>query len=327
MINYRFKSSLASRLQTFLQTRMALGRKGTADGKLLIYLDRFLTKALKPRETITQKIVEQWTRSTQHLSVGTRINRISILRQFCRYLNQFDPRTYLIHQMGIPRRMRLAPYIFTSAEIGKVIQTIKQHRSKSPLRSLMLSTLIGLLYSTGLRVGEALRLTLADVDLMRHLLVIHQTKFKKSRYVPISPSTERALTLFLKKRKASGCSTAFTSPVFQGPTGKAYGQPGMCELFLKILRRLGIRGPRGEKGPRIHDLRHSFAVERLTKWYRQGVSLPEKLPLLTTYLGHTTPLGTQVYLHATAELLKETSQRFYNYSAVLDHKKEIRHEC
>ena len=327
MINYRFKSSLASRLQTFFQTRTALGRNGITDRKLLIYLDRFLTRALKQGETITREIVEQWTRSMQHLSVGTRINRISILRQFCRYLNQFDSRTYLIDRMGIPRRMRLAPYIFTSSEIGKIIQTIQQHKAKSPLRLLMLSTLIGLLYSTGLRVGEALRLTLADVDLRRQLLVIYKTKFKKSRYVPISSSTTSALTLFLKKRKAYGCSTALTSPVFQSPTGIAYGLPGMCEYFLKILRKLGIRGPAGEKGPRIHDLRHSFAVERLTKWYRQGVSLPEKLPLLTTYLGHATLFGTQAYLHATAELLKETSQRFHNYSVVLNHKKEIRHEC
>jgi len=327
MISYRFKSSLASRLQNFLETRTALGRNGATDRKLLTYLDRFLTKTLKQGEAITREIVEQWTRSTQYLSVGTRINRISILRQFCRYLNQFDPRTYLIDRMGIPRRIRPAPYIFSSSEIGKVIQAIQQYKSKSPWRILMLSTLIGLLYSTGLRIGEALRLTLADVDLKHQLLVIRKTKFKKSRYVPISSSTARAFTVFLKKRKAYGCSTALTSPVFQSPTGIAYGQPGMCEYFLNILRKLGIRGPAGEKGPRIHDLRHSFAVERLTKWYRQGVSLPEKLPLLTTYLGHTTLLGTQTYLHATAELLKETSQRFYDYSVVQNKKKETRHEC
>ncbi|MFH1799842.1 MAG: tyrosine-type recombinase/integrase [Candidatus Omnitrophota bacterium] len=327
MIRYRFKSALAFRLQTFWETRMALGRKGAADLKLLSYLDRFLSRMLKPGQTITREVTEQWMKSMQCLSVGTRINRISILRQFCRYLNQFDSRTYLINRVGVPRRIRPAPYIFTSAEIGRVIQTIKHHKAKSPLRLLMLSTLIGLLYSTGLRVGEALRLTLADVDLRRRLLIIRQTKFKKSRYVPISPSTARALTLFLEKRRAYGCSTSLAAPLFQSPTGIAYGHPGMCEYFLMILRKIGIRGPTGEKGPRIHDLRHSFAVERLAKWYRQGVSLPEKLPLLTTYLGHTTPFGTQVYLHATAELLKETSRRFYNCSTVFNQKKESNHEC
>jgi len=184
---------------------------------------------------------------------------------------------------------------------------------RGSLRPEVISTLIGLLYATGLRIGEALNLTLADVNLKGSCLIIHRTKFDKSRYVPLSSSTVRQLNSFLYKRKKAGFSIKPTAPVFVNPNGQSYGASTVYTVFLEIVRDLKLRGPKGERGPRIHDFRHSFAVNRLAAWYKQGIDLSTKLPLLATYLGHTTMICTGVYLHATAELLEKTNRRFHNH--------------
>ena len=196
----------------------------------------------------------------------------------------------------------------------------QQKGSKSSLHPVAISTLIGLLYSTGLRISEALKLTLEDVDLKRKLLLIRQTKFKKSRWVPISVSTTRSLSFFLEQRQGYGFSTNKSAPVFvnsrKNANGRPYGYETFCHIFLEIIRKEKIRGPMGESGPRVHDLRHSFAVHRLAKWYREGAVISAKLPLLSTYLGHSSLIGTEIYLQATAQLLEEANRRFHNHCAV-----------
>lgn len=312
MSTYTFRSPLASSLQAFWEMRCAMGRKGDSDRKILKYLDRFLMRELKPGWPITRELVECWFKEIEHLSSGTRINRISILRQFCSYLSLFDRRTYIIHRSFTPRRTRPIPYIYSEQEVCSIIEAAMQIGPDGSLRPAVISTLIGLLYSTGLRIGEALRLTLADVDLEDHLLTIRETKFKKSRYVPLSPSTVDHLDAFLRQRKEAGFPTSPTAHVFISPVGRAYGPERICAILMTILRKIGLRGPKGERGPRLHDFRHSFAVNRLAQWYRQAENINAKLPLLTTYLGHTTVTCTEVYLQSTAELLEKTGKRFHN---------------
>src|SRR5208283_4495239 len=328
MTTCSFHSHLAARLQAFLETRIALGRKGYSDSKILIYIDLFLMSELKPGRPITPEIAERWFKSMEHLSTGTRINRMSILRQFCYYLGHFDPRTCVIHRSFLPRRTRPAPHIYSAQEVCSIIEAAKQIGPDGSLRPDVISTLIGLLYSTGLRIGEALNLKLADVDLKGQLLTIRETKFMKSRYVPLSPSTVDHLTVFLRQRKDAGFPIIPTAPVFISPSGRAYGQPRISEIFLDILRNIGLRGPKGERGPRVHDFRHSFAVTRLALWYQEGANLNAKLPLLATYLGHSSLTGTEIYLQATAELLDKTSKRFHNRFAVpfLKRNKEVGHD-
>lgn len=311
-----FQSPLADRLKAFFEMRIALKREIKSEKKLFLYLDRFLAKALKPGRPITREIVESWLKSMEALSTGTRINRTSTMRQFCRYLSQFDPRTYLIHENILPRRIRRAPYIYSHAQVQKIMRVARERRSPVLLQPGLHATLIGLLYATGIRIGEALKLTLQDVDFQERVLVIRQTKFGKTRYVPISDSTVNALQSFLNRRKQAGHSVAPTAPVFVSKTGHNYCASRLHECFLPILRKLGMRGPKGTRGPRIHDFRHTFAVQRLLAWYRSGVSLQAKLPLLTTYLGHTTVTGTEVYLQATAELLDEANKKFHKNYAI-----------
>ena len=327
MATCTFRSPLAPRLQAFWEMRVAMGRKGTNDQRMLIHLDRFLIGEIKPGQPITREIVDRFFKDIERLSPGTRINRISILRQFCTYLSHFDPRTCIVHRTFLPCRTRPAPYIYSQKEVSAIIAAAQKIGPDGSLRPAVITTLIGLLYCTGLRIGEALKLRLADVDLEGQLLTVRETKFKKSRYVPLSPSTVRHLAAFLHQRGEAGFSTAPTAPVFVNPYGRAYGQIRICEILLDILRNLGLRGPKGERGPRLHDFRHTFAVNRLALWYRQGGNINAKLPLLATYLGHTSITGTEVYLHATAELLEKTSRRFHNRFAVppLKRKKEVSH--
>jgi integrase len=307
--------------------RVAMGRKGTNDKKMLIYLDRFLMAELTPGQPITREVVARWFKEMEYLSPGTRINRISILRQFCAYLSHFDPRTCVVHRTFLPCRTRPAPYIYSQKEVRAIIAAAQKIGPEGSLRPVVIATLVGLLYCTGLRIGEALRLTLGDVDLEGQVLTVRETKFKKSRYVPLSSSTVQHLAAFLRQRTEAGFSAAHGAPVFVNPFGRAYGPARICDILLDILRKLGIREPKSERGPRVHDFRHTFAINRLALWYRQGGNINAKLPLLATYLGHSSITGTEVYLHATAELLEKTSRRFHNRFALppLKRKKEVPH--
>lgn len=320
-----FRSPLAPRLQAFCAMRRALGRHAYSDYKILRYLDGYLMEILRPGQPLTREIVEGWITSMAHLSVGTRVNRLALLRQFCRYLSHFDARTCLVSRQSVPHRTRHAPFIFTHSQVRTIMARARRIGPPGSLRPMLLSTLIGLLATTGLRIGEALKLTLADVDLTRRVLLIRQTKFNKSRHVPISASTACALSVFLDQRQAAGFPTVPTAPVFVNPEGQAYSQARICSLFLEILRTSGLRGPVGTRGPRLHDFRHTFAVQRLVTWYRHGAPLAAKLPLLSTYLGHTTLTGTEVYLQATAELLEEAGQRFHRHCALPPLRREAPH--
>jgi len=311
-----FRSPLAFRLQCFMETRKRAGLRSVANQKILRYLDGFLVGELKPGETITREIAERWIKSLESLSIGTRLNRISLLRQFCLYLAHFDPRTCVVHRSFLPCRNRRAPYIYTRTEVRHIMAAARRLGPRGSLRPAVISNLVGLLYATGLRIGEALKLTLSDVDLKRRVLLIRETKFKKSRNVPLSASVVRQLQIYLQQRRQAGMSTSADEPVFVNLWGHCYGEAGFTTVFLEIIRQLGIRKPPGQPGPRIHDFRHSFAVNRLQAWYREGANLSAKLPLLSTYLGHSTVTCTEVYLHATAELLEGVGRRFHDHFVV-----------
>ena len=176
--------------------------------------------------------------------------------------------------------------------------------------------MIGLMFATGMRVGEAFKLKLLDVDIKRRVIEVRNTKFNKSRYVPISRSTAEHMSAYMRQREKAGFSVKPESFVFITQRGTKIKHPAFSTVFLAILRSTGIRGPKGQRGPRIHDLRHTFTVNRLMAWYRKRVNLGCKLPLLSTYMGHCNVTGTQVYLQATAELLESAGHRFHEHFAI-----------
>jgi integrase len=201
------------------------------------------------------------------------------------------------------------PYIYTVDEVERLLQTARRYPSPhAPLRPLTLYTMLALAYSAGLRLGEIVRLKLKDIDLPNGCIEIRETKFFKSRRLPLSATAISALSDYLKaRRKADAPSDPDSSVFWHNRKGYSYSTAG--HLLYRVIRDAGIRTKTG-KPPRIHDLRHAFTVHRLTSWYRDGIQPESRLPYLASYLGHRDINSTLVYLTMTDELLERASQRF-----------------
>ena len=185
-------------------------------------------------------------------------------------------------------------------------------RHPCPIRPATLHTLILLLATSGLRISEALHLTLADVDLTAGVLPVHQPEFRKSRLVPVSAGTLDALRRYHDRRVAVAPAD-LTGAFFVSGRGTGYSPPAVQALFHDLTVQTGLREPDG-RGPRLHDLRATFAVTRLLLWYRDGQDVMARLPLLSTYLGHACVSDTEVYLRITTALLQEANTRFRTFA-------------
>lgn len=206
------------------------------------------------------------------------------------------------------------PYILSRAELRRLLDAVPQRRRDALLQPPTVRMILLLLYGAGLRLREALSLTLADVNLRKSLLTIRETKLHKSRLVPMGPQLCRAMTLYFQWRLEQGHSQRSHAPFFVICTGAPVNHHTLRRGF-KILRdHVELRRKGTGQKPRLHDLRHSFAVHRLLSWYRQGADVQSLLPKLATYLGHVCICSTQVYLTMTPELLQEASKRFGKYA-------------
>jgi len=222
----------------------------------------------------------------------------------------------------IPRLRQKAykPYIYTLQEIQKILEAARGLQRSYPnrLTGWTMETLVLLLYACGLRRGEAIDLKIEDVDFEQGLLSLWNTKFHKERLVPFSTAVGQKLRAYLACPNRARLPAGPRDPFFAHPGGK-YSKHSVNERFNLLLRRAGLAKPGGRVGPRIHDLRHTFAVHRLYKWYQEGHDILNKLPLLSTYMGHVNVEKTQVYLTITQALLREGDRRFQNgFEAVAD---------
>lgn len=243
--------------------------------------------------------------------------KFHVLRGFYRYLlsRGYIARSPLPTQ--VPKEPeRLIPYIYSREELQRVLQAAEKERQACKLEVHTVRTLLLLLYGAGLRISEALRLTLADVDLEQRLLTIRETKFYKTRLVPLGPDLSQALTLYLAAR----CERRHPAPPEAFLLLTRHSLPVTVQLaedtFKRLCRRTGVRRKDESRFvPRLHDLRHAFAVHRLTACYREGGDVQRLLPQLSTYLGHVEIGSTQRYLTLTPELLSQASHRFEQYGA------------
>jgi integrase/recombinase XerD len=218
----------------------------------------------------------------------------------------------------VPKRPpRFVPYIYSDDELRRLLDTVEllKRRRCHPFWVLSIRTLLLLLYGAALRVSEALSLTLADVDLPDSVLTIRDSKFYKTRLVPIGPQLTASLTAYAKERRRLPLPVQADSAFFSKKTGKPLSIHYVDHLFRKICQRAGIsRTDGGRYQPRLHDLRHTSAVNHLLNWYRQGKDVQRLLSHLATYLGHVDIAHTQVYLTMTPELLQQANQRFERYA-------------
>lgn len=216
---------------------------------------------------------------------------------------------------GLQRRVERAerkPHLFTEVEIERLYQAARTFPGRNtPHRPLMVEAMLTLAYCAGLRLGEIAALTLADVDREDRLIEIRDTKFFKSRRLPLAPSVMQVLERYLAARQTARAPGAPEAPLWWSPLrrkGYSYGE--IQKLLTRVIRLAGLKPARGRRGPHVHDLRHAFVAHRMLKWYRNGVDPQSRLPHLATYLGHKDILSTLVYLNITPELLEQASERY-----------------
>ena len=301
-------NTLATRVEDYLHHRRSVGFALTIEGAQLTRFARFAEQA-DHRGPLTIKLAIRWAIASCQSSPLTAARRIEVLRPFAHYCQQFDPATE-IPPVGLfgPAHRRLTPHIFTNTEISALLTACEHLQPPGGLRGASCATIFGLIAATGLRISEATSLTRTDVDLKKGLLHIRHAKFSKSRWVPLHPTTTRALQQYVQQRDRDPLTTSIAAFfVFD------YGRPAStCALqyaFLLLRQRLKWRARGGHPKPRIHDLRHSFACHRLERWYADGLDIDRHILALSTYLGHTKVADTYWYVTATAELLALAAQR------------------
>jgi len=307
-----------SHAENYLDERRRLGYRLRTPGNALRSFARYVD-ALGHEGPLTVEIMVAWARRAKTNSdmPATWARRLKLLRPFARYLQQFDPHTEVPDDTlfgGVGQR--LAPHIYNEQEILDLLAAA--HRLDPPLRGVTYETLFGLLAATGLRVSEAVHLTDADVDLNSALLSVRQTKFAKSRQVPLHSSTVEALRRYRRLRNRQ-ITVPRETPFFAGTRGRRIG----CALSLRQVRRvfqrlrdhLGWVNRGAHAAPRIHDLRHTFVVRRLLLWHAQDVDLDQAMLSLSTYVGHASVKDTYWYLTGVPELMALAAGKFQSLMA------------
>jgi integrase len=238
-----------------------------------------------------------------------------MVRRFLAYVRATHPETEVPERNVVASARRPKPFLFRPHQLQALMRAAQESGLHGALRPYTLSTLIGLLASTGLRVGEAIRLTMADVHLesVPSFLHIRETKFHKSRLVPLHASTAEQLRHYIGMRTHLQYD-ALSDVLFVSEQGQALSHEALGRWFTTRCQRLGIEPMHGGRRPSLHALRHAFAIERIRRWYQDGVDVQALLPTLSVYLGHVRPQESYWYLTATPELFAEAAARFERYA-------------
>lgn len=308
-----FSSPIATALARFLEGKRATGYRYREEAWMLGALDRFLVPVLPPGDPVlTLDIARAFVAKRSVESETTRAHRLTLVREVCRFLALEEPRTAVVPRrwLGIHRRL-FVPRVLTHEEGRRFLQACGTLRTQpnSPIRDTVLGTALILLYLTGLRAGEALRLTEADVDVGDAVVRVRDTKFGKSRLVPIAADVTIRLRQCRRVVARHFRGRTPDAPFFPAPSGHAYSITALRAAFHQVLAGADIPRQRAGRALRLHDLRHSFAVLRVLLWYRQQANLGVTLPALATYLGHVGIASSQRYLQLSEDLVAEITRR------------------
>ncbi len=257
------------------------------------------------------ELIQQWLARIPGRRPATVGHELQVVRNFCLFRRRFDPRSF------VPDRIRLAPsaqprfrpYPLSTAQIKMLLRGTSHSLRRSPVFRARIHALLLVLYCTGLRIGEAVHLHLADVDLKRAYFRVGPSK-GRIRLVPFGRDLSAELSRWLNLRRRNGFVLTPQTTLFEREDGKPDRPQNAARRLTVLFRRCGLKPKQGRQGPRIHDVRHAFCVHRLQRWYRAGLDPGPLLPWLSAYLGHVDLLGTEKYLHATPVLLAAASKRF-----------------
>jgi integrase/recombinase XerD len=293
-------------VQEYLTMRRALGFKLREAGKGLLDFVTFMDQHHAPY--ITHQLALIWAQQPSTVQPAQWAQRLSFVRSFARHRSATDPRTQIPPEGLLPYHpSRPRPYVYTDDEIrGLLCAALKLPCSRG-LRPWTYHCLFGLLSVSGLRLGEASNLELQDVDLKAAVLTIRGAKFGKSRLVPLHASTRDVLADYIARRERFWAERPVSSYLFVSNRGNRLDTGEIHRTFYWLSRQIGLRGPSDSHGPRLHDMRHRFAMRTLLRWYRAGEDAERRLPILSAYLGHVHVSDTFWYLSAWPELMRGTS--------------------
>jgi integrase/recombinase XerD len=303
-------STWSTELDRYLSIRRSLGYDLSTAERIL---RRFIAFAQhEGDEHISTDLFLRWQETYGQANQQTWARHLAVIRLFAQWLHSIDAKHEVPPQTLIPSRSRRArPYIYRDDEIQRIVETAAQLPSINGIRALTYSTLFGLIAVTGLRLREALSLNTTDVDLSEGVLTLRRGKFGKARLLPLAPSTTARLAAYAKDRDR--LLGAPSQPFFVSDRGYRLSDCSARYNFAIVCQTIGLRPTqkfhRHGRGPRLHDLRHTFAVRTMVNWYRTGQDPAQEILKLTTYLGHTKPAYTYWYIEAVPELLALASQR------------------
>ena len=304
----RFQSALSGFMEKFLQEKHACGYAYQEPTRILRHLDHFLVQEGLATYELPGSMARKWLAKKAHESARTQKQRITLVRQFSRFLLRLGYSAYVPDSTLAARNpSTFVPRMLSDEELQKFFQAVDalEPTARSPLRHLIMPEVFRLLYGCGFRVREVLKLRVRDVDLNQGIITVRLGKGRKDRLVPPALPLVNRLQKYAARLENRPPDAIF----FPGPSGGPFSLRSVYTLFRRLLLQCGIPHAGRGKGPRIHDYRHLFAVHALRRWYRDGEDLDAKLPLLATYLGHRHLSGTQRYLHLTAELFPEITAR------------------
>jgi integrase len=296
-------------VREYLLVRRGLGFDLDTPGWQLMDFARYADR-IGHRGHITTDLAVHWALSSRSRDPAQAVRRLSAVRSFARYRAAFDSATE-IPPSGLLGRLprRKPPHIYNAAEIAALLQQAHRLRPRRGLRSQTYVALFSLLASTGLRLSEACRLTARDVDLASGILTVRESKFRKSRLIPLHPTATHALLRYAAHRDACPAPAGAVA-FFRTDGAPALTRSAVEKTFSRLRHRLQWTAQGRARRPRIHDLRHTFAVRRLLHWSEEGTDVDRKILALATYLGHAKVSDTYWYLSAIPELMAVTSQRF-----------------
>ena len=301
-----FASDFADIFKEYVEFMINLGRNFRVETTILRAFDRYLIQ--QNIDEITETAAVEFTYSVINLSKAQYDKRHRIIRKFSEYLalRHETPTVRPLPQKDIPKRH--IAYVYTDDELGLILDEAKKLNPVPKLRPHTFYTLLGLLASTGMRISEAINLDVNDIDFKNGIIKIKNTKFRKSRLIPVHKTTLAVLKKYDKLRRE-----LITNPkdnaFFLNKYKLRLKYANVNDVFLQIIRKLNIRSKSGN-GARIHDIRHVFAIRRIASWYDMGLDIHQMLPLLSTYMGHAHFEDTVYYLNAGAELLAKGAERF-----------------
>ena len=311
MKTINFSGPFAKDMTHFVKLKQISGSDYFAQAKLLLRFSLYLASLQLKEKRLTLPIFEDYFDTISHLCGRGFSNHYSVLRQFSAWLNQRVPQSYILEERrAVDRSHSRSAYIFSIDEIKAILQKSINFSPKEEIIPELYCTLFSLLYSSGIRIGEALALNHADYVPEDRLLHIRKGKFRKERYLIVSNSAANQMNKYISHYR-SMLTLEEESPFFVNIHRKRLTYISAHRALRKVLKKIGIN--MDDSGPGLHDFRHTFAIHRLLQWYKSEKDINLKLPYLSTYMGHVDITSTQVYLQVANELLEAGSERFHKF--------------